>query len=211
MALLLHRIGRFAFRRAWYVIVAWVLLLGGLLGTGLALGGQLQDSFAIPGTESQTAIDQLAAVFPETAGASAKAVVEAPDGETVEADSARDAIEAMETELEQVDGVASVLGPFDEYAGDQISGDGRTAYIQIQFDGQVTDVTPESLEAVEATGVLGTDAGLAVAFGGDVFQETSFGLTITEVFGVLFAAVVLVITFGSLLAARIPRTPRPRR
>lgn len=204
MALLLHRIGRFAFRRAWYVIVAWVLLLGGLLGTGLALGGQLQDSFAIPGTESQTAIDQLAAVFPETAGASAKAVVEAPDGATVEADSARDAIEAMETELEQVDGVASVLGPFDEYAGDQISGDGRTAYIQIQFDGQVTDVTPESLEAVEATGELGTEAGLAVAFGGDVFQETSFGLTITEVFGVLFAAVVLIITFGSLLAAGMP-------
>ena len=44
-----------------------------------------------------------------------------------------------------------VLGPFDEYAGDQISGDARTAYIQVQFDGQVTDVTPESLEAVEAT------------------------------------------------------------
>ncbi|RXZ50941.1 MMPL family transporter [Agromyces fucosus] len=204
MALLLHRIGRFAFRRAWYVIVAWVLLLGGLLGTGLALGGQLQDSFAIPGTESQTAIDQLAAVFPETAGASAKAVVEAPDGETVEAASARDAIEAMETELEQVDGVASVLGPFDEYAGDQVSGDGRTAYIQIQFDGPVTDVAPESLEAVEATGELGSDAGLTVAFGGDVFQETSFGLTITEVFGVLFAAVVLIITFGSLLAAGMP-------
>ncbi|MGH3706091.1 MAG: MMPL family transporter, partial [Agromyces sp.] len=180
MALLLHRIGRFAFRRAWYVIVAWVLALGALLGTGLALGGQLQDSFAIPGTESQTAIDQLAAVFPETAGASAKAVVEAPDGDTVEAVSAREAIEAMEAELEQVDGVASVLGPFDEYAGDQISGDGRTAYIQIQFDGQVTDVTPESLEAVEATGELGSDAGLTVAFGGDVFQETSFGLTITE-------------------------------
>ncbi|MFB6609492.1 MMPL family transporter [Agromyces sp. NPDC056379] len=204
MALLLHRIGRFAFRRAWYVIVAWVLALGALLGTGLALGGQLQDSFAIPGTESQTAIDQLAAVFPETAGASAKAVVEAPDGDTVEAASARDAIEAMEAELEQVDGVASVLGPFDEYAGDQISGDGRTAYIQIQFDGQVTDVTPESLEAVEATGELGSDAGLTVAFGGDVFQETSFGLTITEVFGVLFAAVVLIITFGSLLAAGMP-------
>ncbi|MEF3405332.1 MMPL family transporter [Agromyces sp. CCNWLW203] len=204
MALLLHRIGRFAFRRAWYVIVAWVLLLGGLLGTGLALGGQLQDSFAIPGTESQTAIDQLAAVFPETAGASAKAVVEAPDGETVEAASARAAIEAMEAELEQVDGVASVLGPFDEYAGDQISGDARTAYIQVQFDGQVTDVTPESLEAVEATGEIGVDAGLTVAFGGDVFQETSFGLTVTEVFGVLFAAVVLVITFGSLLAAGMP-------
>ena len=71
MALLLHRIGHFAYRRAWPVIVAWMLILGALVGLGLGLGGQLKDSFAIPGTESQTAIDQLAAVFPQTAGASA--------------------------------------------------------------------------------------------------------------------------------------------
>ncbi len=204
MALLLHRIGGFAFRRAWLVISAWVLALAALLGAGIGLGGQLQDSFAIPGTESQTAIDQLAAVFPQTAGAAAKSVVEAPDGASVEEASYRDAIEAMEAELEQVDGVASVLGPFDEYAGDQVSSDERTAYIQVTFDGPVTEVTPESLEQVMATGDLGRSAGLEVAFGGDVFQETSFGLTITEVFGVLFAAVVLLITFGSLLSAGMP-------
>src|SRR5918995_1204216 len=204
MALLLHRIGRFAYRRAWYVIAAWVLALGALLGAGLGLGGQLQESYAIPGTESQTAIDQLAAVFPQTAGASAKAVVEAPDGESVESEPYRSAISAMEDELEQVDGVASVLGPFDEYAGKQVSDDARTAYIQVQFDGPTTDVTPESVEAVTDTGDLGRDAGLTVAFGGEVFQDTTFGLTITEVFGVLFAGVVLLITFGSLLSAGMP-------
>ncbi|HEX6365952.1 MAG TPA: MMPL family transporter, partial [Agromyces sp.] len=168
MALFLHRIGRFAFRRAWYVIGAWVLALGALLGAGLGLGGQLQESYAIPGTESQAAIDQLAAVFPQTAGASAKAVVEAPDGSSVESESYRAAITAMEQELEQAEGVANVLGPFDEYAGDQVSADGRTAYIQVQFDGPTTDVTAESLEQVTATGEIGRDAGLAVAFGGEV-------------------------------------------
>ena len=204
MALLLHRIGRFAFRRAWYVIAAWVLALAALLGAGLGLGGQLQESYAIPGTESQDAIDQLAAVFPQTSGASAKAVVEAPDGASVESEPYRSAISAMETELEQVDGVANVLGPFDEYAGDQVSEDARTAYIQVQFDGPTTDVTPESVEAVTDTGEIGRDAGLTVAFGGEVFQDTTFGLTITEVFGVLFAGVVLLITFGSLLSAGMP-------
>ncbi|GAA2027133.1 MMPL family transporter [Agromyces tropicus] len=204
MALLLHRIGRFAYRRAWVVIVAWVLALGGLVGAGIGLGGQLQESYAIPGTESQDAIDQLAAVFPQTAGASAKAVVEAPDGDSVENAPYRDAITGMEGELEGVDGVASVLGPFDEYAGDQVSGDARTAYIQVQFDGPVTEVTQEQIDAVLATGDIGRDAGLRVAFGGEVFQETTFGLTITEAFGVLFAGVVLLITFGSLLAAGMP-------
>jgi putative drug exporter of the RND superfamily len=204
MALLLHRIGRFAFRRAWLVIVAWALALAGILGAGIGLGGQLQESYAIPGTESQAAIDQLAAVFPQTAGASAKAVVEAPHGASVESEPYRSAITGMEAELEEVDGVASVLGPFDEYAGDQVSGDARTAYIQVQFDGPTTDVTVASIDAVTATGDTGRDAGLTVAFGGEVFQDTTFGLTITEVFGVLFAGVVLLITFGSLLSAGMP-------
>lgn len=204
MALLLHRIGRFAYRRAWVVIVAWVIALGGLVGAGIGLGGQLQESYAIPGTESQDAIDQLAAVFPQTAGASAKAVVEAPDGDSVENEPYRGAIEDMEAELEDVDGVASVLGPFDEFAGDQVSDDARTAYIQVQFDGQVTDVTQDQIDAVLATGDVGRDAGLEVAFGGEVFQETTFGLTITEAFGVIFAGVVLLITFGSLLSAGMP-------
>lgn len=204
MALLLHRIGRFAFRRAWLVIGAWVIALGAFLGAGLGLGGQLQDSFAIPGTESQQAIDQLAAVFPQTAGASAKAVVQAPEGGSVETGDARAAIDAMETELEGIDGVVSVLGPFDEYAGDQVSDDSRTAYIQVQFDGQTTDVSQDAKDAVIATGAIAEDAGLEVAFGGEVFQETSFGLTVTEGLGVAFAGVVLVITFGSLLAAGMP-------
>lgn len=204
MALLLHRIGRFAYRRAWLVLAGWVVALAAVLGAGIGLGGQLQESYAIPGTESQDAIDQLAAVFPQTAGASAKAVVEAPDGASVEDGSHRAAIDDMETELEGVDGVSSVLGPFDEYAGDQVSDDARTAYIQVQFDGPVTDVTQESIDAVLATGDTGRDAGLAVAFGGEVFQDTTFGLTITEAFGVLFAGVVLIITFGSLLAAGMP-------
>ncbi|GGR22860.1 MMPL family transporter [Agromyces mediolanus] len=204
MALLLHRIGRFAYRRGWLVIVTWVLALGAFLGAGIGLGGQLQESFAIPGTESQSAIDQLAAVFPQTAGASARAVVEAPEGASVEDAPYRDAIDEMSSELADIDGVASVLGPFDEYAGDQVSGDERTAIIQVQFDGPSTDVTQEQLDAVTATKELASDAGMEVAFGGEVFQDTSFGLTVTEALGVLFAGVVLFITFGSLLSAGMP-------
>ncbi|KRE28516.1 MMPL family transporter [Agromyces sp. Soil535] len=204
MALFLHRIGRFAFRRAWLVIAAWAVALAALLGAGIGLGGQLQESYTIPGTESQAAIDKLAAVFPQTAGAAVKAVVEAPEGASVDDEPYRSAITAMEGELEQVDGVASVLGPFDEYAGDQVSDDARTAYIQVQFDSPTTDVTDASIEAVTATGEAGRDAGLVVAFGGEVFQDTEFGLTITELFGVLFAGVVLLITFGSMLSAGMP-------
>ncbi|NYD65671.1 MMPL family transporter [Agromyces atrinae] len=204
MALLLHRLGRFAFRRAWLVIVTWLIALGALVGLGVGLGGQPQESYAIPGTESQLAIDHLAAVFPQTAGASAKAVVQAPEGDSVEDEPYREAIVDLGAALSEVDGVESVLTPFDEYAGKQISDDSRTAFVQVQFDGQTTDVTDTMIDEVVATAPIAEDAGLTIAYGGEVFQETAFGLTITEALGVLFAGVVLVITFGSLLAAGMP-------
>lgn len=204
MATLLYRIGHFAYRRAWIVIGVWVALLAGVLGTGLALGGQTQESFAIPGTESQQAIDKLAAVFPSAAGASAQVVYETPAGSTVNDPAYKSAIEAMATQLEKVPGVDSVLTPYSEYAGDAIADGARMAYTTVQFTGQSSDVTDATLGKVTATADAARDAGLTVAFGGQVFQDTSFGITITEAFGVIFAAVVLLITFGSLLSAGMP-------
>jgi RND superfamily putative drug exporter len=204
MATFLYRIGRFAFRRAWLVIAAWALLLVALLGGGLALGGQTQESYAIPGTESQQAIDKLAAVFPQTAGASVEVVLASPNGDPLTAGAHRAAVEKMVDELGTVDGVASAVSPFSEYAGDAVSKDGRTAYIQVQLEHESTDVAPQTLDDIQASASIGEDAGIDVAFGGQVFQDQTFGLTITEGLGVLFAAVVLLITFGSLLSAGMP-------
>jgi putative drug exporter of the RND superfamily len=204
MAILLQRIGRFAFRRAWLVIGIWVVVLGAILGGGFALGGQTQESYAIPGTESQDSIDKLAAVFPSAAGAQVQVVYQVPDGASVADSQYRAAIDDMAGALEKVDGVDSVITPFSDYASDAISADKSTAFTQVQLDGQSTDVTPQTLDDLTATKSIGTDAGLAVAFGGQVFQDNTFGITITEVFGVLFAGVVLIITFGSLLAAGMP-------
>ncbi len=202
MATLLYRLGRFSFRHSWRVIGVWLLLLVAILGGGIALGGQTQDSFAIPGTESQAALDRLEAVFPSVAGASATGVVVAPDGASVADEKAT--IDKLVTAIKDVPGVDSVVGPFDQYAGNAISDDKTMAIIKIQFDGPSTDVTDETISDLKATASIGKDAGMQVAFGGQVFQETSVPITITEVFGVVFAGVVLFITFGSLLAAGMP-------
>ena len=68
---------------------------------------------------AQTALDQLDALFPAVSGASAQAVVVAPEGSVVTDASIRDQIETLQDALAEVDGVDSVLGPFDEFADGQ--------------------------------------------------------------------------------------------
>ncbi len=204
MATLLYRLGRFSYRRAWLVLSVWLVLLVGIAGGGFALGGQTQESFEIPGTESQEALDRLEAVFPQVAGASAQAVVVAPDGEDIEDERFRPAIDDLVAALAEVDQVDSAIGPFDEYAGDAVAEDGSMAIVSVQFDGPSTDITEGTLEELTATAEIGEDAGLRVEYGGQVFQDNTFGITITEALGVVFAGVVLFVTFGSLVAAGMP-------
>ncbi len=202
MATLLYRLGRFSYRRPWRVILVWLLLLAGTLGTGIALGGQTQESFVIPGTESQDALDKLAAVFPSVAGGSATVVVVAPEDSTIADEES--VIEELTSAVADVSGVESALSPFSEYAGNAISDDGTAAIIRVQFDTPSSDVTDATISALTDTASIGEDGDLTVEYGGAVFQDNTVGITVSEVFGVLFAGVVLFITFGSLLAAGMP-------
>lgn len=204
MATLLYRLGRFSFRRKWTVIGTWFVLLVAVLGGGIALGGHSSESFVIPGTESQQALDRLSAVFPSVAGASAQAVVEVPKGATVNDAVYTAAIEKMDAAIAKLPGIDSVVTPYSQYAGNSISADKQYALSQIQFTEGASKVTTAQLDALKATAKIGENAGMTVAFGGQVFSDNSFGITITEVFGVIFAGVVLLITFGSLIAAGMP-------
>ena len=204
MALMLYRLGRAMFGKPKRVLAIWLLALVAFVGIGFGLGGQLKESYVIPGTESQEAIDLLANVFPQTAGASAQIVVQAPAGADVRDEPYRSGIEALTADAKAVSGVAEALSPFSEFAGKAISDDNRTAYVQVQFEKASNEVPPSSLEELQATKNAGEDVGLEVAYGGSVFNTQSFGLKISEVFGVIFAGLVLIVTFGSLRAAGMP-------
>lgn len=201
MATLLYRLGRFAFRHGVRILIAWILIAAGALVGGVALGGQLQDSYAIPGTESQKAIDLLGAVFPQTSGASAQIVVTDGSG-AIRARTA--AIEKVVTSVGNVKGIEAAISPFSQYAVSAISDNGSTAIIAVQFSASSEKVTAVQLAAVEKATKPLTDDGLTVAFGGQVFQNNSVGLSWTEGLGVLFAAIVLIVALGSLIAAGLP-------
>jgi putative drug exporter of the RND superfamily len=198
---LLYRLSRAAFRRARTVLVIWLLAAMALLGVGFGLGGSTDDTFTIPGTESQEALDELGELFPQVAGTTVQVVVVAPDGQRVDDPRVRAEIADIAADVAGVDGVDQVLGPFDPFADNQVSDDGTVAIIQATLIGQQAEVSDATLDAVVATGE-GRDA--RVEFAGQIFADQVPGISIIEAIGVGIAGIVLLITFGSLRSAGMP-------
>jgi len=202
MATFLYRLGRLSFRRRRAVVAAWLALLV-LFGIGAAtLSEDTTDSFSIPGTQSQQAIDLLGERFPEASadGATARVVFAAPEGQTLNDPASKAAVEQVVATLTDAPQVVNVADP---YTASAVSPDGTVAYAQVTYDVQAGEMTQEARDALAAAAEPARDAGLAVEMGGDAVQE-QIEQGGTEILGVAVAAVVLVITFGSLLAAGLP-------
>ncbi|WP_314098468.1 MMPL family transporter [Microbacterium foliorum] len=112
MASLLYRLGSLAARKAWTVIVTWVLILSLGVGAFLTLGGTLSNSFDIPGTASGAVTDQLAKKLPDTAGGTGTVVYRTTDGSAFTEEQKQE-ISALASSAGDLDGVASVIDPFE--------------------------------------------------------------------------------------------------
>jgi RND superfamily putative drug exporter len=129
VAELLHRLGTFAARRAWTVILAWIVLLGIAVG-GFAVGFKgLSSSFDIPGTASGDVIAELEEQLPDFSGASGTVVFHTDDG-TALTDQQRTEITALAESARDLPDVADVIDPFatEQQLADQRAqlDDGRT-------------------------------------------------------------------------------------
>jgi RND superfamily putative drug exporter len=59
VAAMLQRLARTCYRRRWRVLGLWVVALVVLVGLNSTVGGKFLDDFALPGSESQEAVDLL--------------------------------------------------------------------------------------------------------------------------------------------------------
>ncbi|GAA2172512.1 MMPL family transporter [Arthrobacter parietis] len=111
MAFLLYRLGSFAYRRRWWVVSAWLAIMVAVGGSAVAFSGTLSNNFTIPGTESQRVLNQLKEEMPEAVGGMGTIVFQSTDGEfTAEQ---QEEVTAALTEVEGLDGVESVIDPFE--------------------------------------------------------------------------------------------------
>ncbi|MET9312635.1 MMPL family transporter [Kribbella sp. NPDC003505] len=196
MANFLYRLGRFSYQRRRLVAAVWALFLV-LLGVGaLTLGGKTANTFSIPGTESQRALDALKQELPAASGASATVVVKAPDGKTLADPTVKAAVGATVANVAKVPEVIAAIDPFTSKA---ISPDGTTGLISVQFDKPADELSHESSDGYDGLSAL-SSGDLQVVPGGQIKAGVP-EIGATEVIGVAVAAVVLVVTFGSLVAA----------
>ncbi|MET9157923.1 MMPL family transporter [Streptomyces sp. BPPL-273] len=203
MATFLYRLGRRAFRRRGLVALLWVAIL---VGAGVAAStapAPPEDSFSMPGTESQKAFDLLDEQFPAAGaeGATARVVIRAPDGAKISDPAGKAQVGELVDALGAGPQVASVADPF---KADAVSKDGTTAYASVTYEVNSMELTDEARDSLTAATDGAREDGYTVETGGDaVMAEQEMGGT-AELIGIGVAAVVLLLTFGSLVAAGMP-------
>src|SRR3712207_3623877 len=157
MSSLLYLIGSWAARHPWRVIAGWLLV--GAVVTALAgsFGGTMQDSFKIPGSDTQRTNDLLSERFPAMSGTAARVVVHSEHGGL----DPRGLREARET-LGDLPSVSGVSPP-------AMSSDNDTAIMAVQYDVPVTEFEgPMALDALNGAVQPLRDAGHQVELGGPV-------------------------------------------
>lgn len=111
MAELLYRLGKTAARRAWLVILAWVLALSGAAGAYVAWSGELTTTFDIPGLPSTDVIAELQDGLPDLAGGSGTIAFQTKDG-TPLSPTQKQEIRTLIAGAEDLPDVATVTDPF---------------------------------------------------------------------------------------------------
>jgi len=124
MAQFLYRLGLASAKRAWLVVIVWLLVLGTSVGLMVAGGAKLSDNISIAGLPAQKVIDQLKTSFASASGGSAQIVFHKTNGMAF-TDTEGEAISAQLKTVGGFAGVTKAVNPFTT---------------QAQLDKQRTDV-----------------------------------------------------------------------
>ena len=84
MSTYLYRLGAMAFDHRRAMLAAWLAVFVGVIAAAFAFSGKTNNSFTVPGTESQQAQELLEEKFPAASGAYARMVFAAPEGTTLD-------------------------------------------------------------------------------------------------------------------------------
>ena len=198
-------LGRWCVRHRDAVLIGWLLALIALTGVAHVVGTSFKDTFSLPASDSQQALDLLRTEFPALAGDVDTIVLHARSGSIADQSSA---IHAVLDKVARLPHVAVIDGPFTSAGAlkpTQVSRDGTTAYAALHFDDQPSAMPASAIKNVISAARAGETSALQVELGGNAIGYVGQSPPSTSEFvGVLAAGVVLFLTFGSLVSMLLP-------
>ena len=131
-------LGQLASRHPWRVVAVWLVVAASAFLLDTHAGGEANDTFRLPGAESQQAADLLEEKFPGQNPYTSQVVFA---GDELRDPGARASVEAAVQELASLPHVVAATNPFDARAP-MVSEDGATAFTTLTFDTSDVDAMP---------------------------------------------------------------------
>ncbi|NLD76521.1 MAG: MMPL family transporter [Acidimicrobiales bacterium] len=200
MSKILYRLGHWSVRHRRLVVAAWLVALIGMGALSGTIGGTTSDEFAIPGTESQKAMDLLEERFPEASGSSARLVFASTDDTPLTDPDLQAAVGAA---LAEAAGAPEVVAVSDPFTAGTVSPQGVIAFAEVSYATAANEVSEEAAEALARVATNHATSGLQVEIGGEVGPQEEAGHS-SEMIGLAVAVLVLLISFGSVVAMGLP-------
>ena len=211
----LYRLGRLAARRPWAVIGTWLLISVVVIGASTAFGAELEDSFNVPGLDSQDAVDLLSAARSDRAGLTAQIVVTPLDDTATffNSSNAQDALAEVQSGAAMLPNVlgtndpsgALAQGPETAANSGAVSANGRIALIRVQYP-VIGDLNFSDLDTLKEFRIQAGDGSpLQIELSGALFaafEEPQTG--VGERIGIIAAVIILLLAFGTLIAMGLP-------
>jgi RND superfamily putative drug exporter len=202
MSVFLYRLAHWSVGRRRIVLAAWLVALVGTVALAIAADGETSDTFEMPGTESQEAVDLLDERFPAESGSTARVVFATGDGSTLDDPAHADAIGALLDEVARGPDVTAVTDPF---TAGTLSSDRTIAFADVTYETPADEVPASAISAVDAAARQADGDGLAVELGGEVWSDQASGSEPpVELIGLGLAVVILLVSFGSVVAMGLP-------
>src|SRR5690349_19249057 len=198
----LDTVGRWCAKRHWQVIVAWVIILGALIGLRSVFGGHFENNYTVTGSESAQGLSVLKKEFPAQGGYAGQIVFHAPTGSVA---TQTNAVNTAMANVAKLPHVLNAVSPFAVPNSPQVAKNGTTAYGNVSWDVVPPSLDTAYLHQLDNAVAPARAAGLQVEYGGGAGQigQTTDDKT-SEIIGLSCALVLLLFMFGSVVAAVMP-------
>lgn len=202
-------VSRWAVKKPWMAIGAWVIALVVIFGASGALAGTYNDSFNLPDSESTQAQQILENDFGGLGATASASIVFSPAEGTINQPQVQVEIDKLTVDARELSSVASVATPYEvppEAAAQAglISPNGEIGRLDIQFSATDSEVPITEIQSLVGDVEAANSESLEVGIAGQVVDLANQAIPASEFIGIIVAIIIVLIMFGSVVAAGLP-------